>query len=444
MDLDVLVIGGGIHGVGVLHDLASRGVTRCALVEVQRLASGTSSRSTKLIHGGLRYLEQPSNWPLVFSALQERSILRHILPEFVKPVPLLLPITKQGRPPWMLKAGLALYDLLSSGPWPFPSAQSINLATLKKIAPYLGAQTLQNSSGAFLFYDAQMVDDALVRLAAHASVQLGAEVWEHQEVTHLRPTPQGFEFQILNHHTQQTQEGRARAVVNAAGVWANQVLAKWGIIPNVGLLLNSGSHFVFESESAPQDTNQNHYACFLQNQDNRVLFLVPWQGKWLWGTTEAVFNDPELRKLTLDSKETQYLTQAQERFLDLAGVGLKKVDEFKGLRGVPVRPHKPFAPLDQGKDLERNPYYCREIDENISEISRETVLDQTISGLWCIYGGKYTTFRHTSQKLGAQICRFLGKGENSKTSLREYWFFDGLNAHEKENFLNYDRTLWRI
>src|SRR5919198_6333564 len=116
MDLNVLIVGGGIHGVGVLHDLTSRGLHGVLLVERRELASGTSSRTTKLIHGGLRYLEHPLQWGLVREALQERAILLENLPGVIRPLSFVLPTFRGGRASWQLGLGLRLYDLLASSP----------------------------------------------------------------------------------------------------------------------------------------------------------------------------------------------------------------------------------------------------------------------------------------------------------------------------------------
>src|SRR5207249_306311 len=153
MDLNVLIVGGGIHGAGLLHDLATRNLRGIHLVEQNQLASGTSSRTTKLVHGGLRYLEHPSQWGLVREALRERGILLRNLPGIVRPMPFVLPNFRGGRPPWLVQAGLTLYDLLDrvSG---LPSARRLTHAELAQMAPYLRPERIAQETGSAFLSDA--------------------------------------------------------------------------------------------------------------------------------------------------------------------------------------------------------------------------------------------------------------------------------------------------
>lgn len=432
MDLEVLIVGGGIHGAGLLHDLASRGVKKVLLAERGRLAGGTSSRSTKLVHGGLRYLERLSEWPLVAEALRERTLLLRVLRGVVQPLPLVLPSYQGARPPWMVRAGLFLYDALA-GDSGIPAARHLEEGELWDLAPYLAREALAPKlNGAFLFHDAQMIDDAIVRIACFAATKFGAAYEEGVEVTSLEEIEGGFRARLRSDSGERTLT--ARAVVNAAGAWNNANLLRWGFNPRVPCLLNLGTHLLFAGDAV--DGNKKGMAgALLQNDDGRVLFFLPWQGMWMWGTTESVFHgDP--RHVSPPAADRAYLLEAARKFLGIPDPEKALRQSFCGVRTMPLAGRRREIKVEAAwrTDPFSSPFYRHSIDSKLQKLSRETVIDETIPRLWNVYGGKYTTYRSQMARLGAKVCAALGTGGASQTSTDEAWFLRELVEEHPEIF----------
>jgi glycerol-3-phosphate dehydrogenase len=437
MDLSVLIVGGGIHGVGLLHDLSTRRIQGVHLVESKSLASGTSSRSTKLVHGGLRYLEHLNQWSLVHEALVERGILLRVLKGIVTPLPIVLPAFRGDRPAWMLRAGLFLYDLLA-GDGGLPAARSISKQQISQIAPYLKAERIEKDmDAAFLYYDAQMLDDVIVRLAATASVKLGNSYEENAQVISVNPTENRGEkgFRCLIQNQNGIREVTARSVVNAGGAWCNANLLQWGVEPHIACLLNVGTHFVFDAASVPQADLKKSAASLLQNHDGRVLFFIPWNGHWLFGTTESVLKKGDPRGLQPPQEDFDYLRAAADHNLNLQNPDDHLREVFCGVRTMPLK--KGFvssAPSNEARSTSENSsgqqdpfssrWYVRSLQGNISALSRETVIHEDMPGLLSLYGGKYTTYRAQCEHLGSRVARYLGTGTASTTHSSESWFLE--------------------
>lgn len=434
MDLNVLIVGGGIHGVGLLHDLASRGIRDVHLVERDQIACGTSSRSTKLLHGGLRYLEHFSQWPLVREALHERSLLLKLLKNITRPLPFVLPSFRSDkRPPWLVGCGLFFYDLLA-GDSGLPQSQRIRKEDILAHAPYLKKTKVENEMvGGFIYYDAQMLDDVVTRVAAFSAVKLGATLEEHTQATQVVPIPGGFRVTLVNSHSTRTLT--TRYVINAGGAFCNANLLQWGFKPNITCLLNLGTHLVFNPEVLPQANVETASATLIQEQDGRVVFFIPWFGKWLFGTTESILeNDPA--KLTCPESDKRYLMKTAEEVLDLTHAE-KHVDEvFCGVRCMPLK-QKYRAPNIKSiwqEDPYSSPYYIKSSAENISGLSRETVVNEVVPGLLSIYGGKFTTYRAIGKNLGGRLSRELKTGSLSNTHLPHSWFLQELLEEHPEIF----------
>jgi glycerol-3-phosphate dehydrogenase len=448
MDFDVLVIGGGIQGAGILHDLASRRLS-VHLLEERKLAIGTSSRSTKLVHGGLRYLERMLQWPLVHEALQERALLLRLLGPVVKPLPFVLPTGASPRPTWMIRMGLGLYDLMA-GDSGLPRSRSLSRDDLVALAPYLRQTPSQGNAGsrnsttsAFLFFDAQMIDDAIVRLAAHAAVRLGGSYEERAQVTHVSQvgTPSGSQgFKVIGHKISSGQkttfEYRARIVVLAAGAWNNWNLVRWGVAPRIPCLLNAGAHLVFAKEAvaAPQHSCA---ASLIQNSDGRALFFIPWCDRWLFGTTESeLYGDP--RNLKPSHQDLSYLEHAVQQHLDLAPGHRSPVEVFSGVRTMPMRRlnSSPTLTSDLQDNPFQEPFYPRAGSANMSKMSRESVIDEPVPDLMAIYGGKYTTYRALAERIGRIVKDRLGRGGPSLTRTPDAWFLAHMMNEEPSLFLS--------
>jgi glycerol-3-phosphate dehydrogenase len=438
MDCEILIVGGGIHGVGLLHDLTARHVKGVHLVEQHALASGTSSRSTKLAHGGLRYLEHFEQWALVREAIQERTLLLRLLQGIVRPLPIVIPNFKSDpRPAWMVRMGLFLYDMLG-GDTGLPSARSLTLEQMYQAAPYLSKERIDKDMlKGFLYYDAQMLDDVIVRIAAEASKRLGGTYAENTTAEKIEPLSKGG-YRVTLNQAGRRSEVTTKVIVNAAGAWCNSNLLRWGIVPNVPCLLNIGSHLVFKPEAVAGGTPEKSAATLLQNDDGRVAFFIPWNNRWLFGTTESILEgDPG--KVFAPQADKDYLMQAAARNLDLVDAE-KNVDEFFcGVRTMPVKQKHQKAPHQsvQASWIEKpfeSPFYMKSIDSNISALSRETVIDEALPNLISIYGGKYTTYRSQCEKLGNRICARLGVGGTPGTQVAENWFLPEILKEMPEIF----------
>lgn len=435
MDLNVLVVGGGIHGVGLLHDLATRKIEGIHLVEQAQLASGTSSRTTKLVHGGLRYLEHPAQWALVHEALRERALLLRNLPGLVSPLRIVLPNFKGGRPAWLVRLGLALYDQLAREGG-LPKARRLTKAEVAQMAPYLRRERLEQEVGSgFLYYDAQMLDDVIVRVAVQAATRLGATYAEHTSVEEVAPDGEGFRI-----HLSSPQGGhvvRSRVVVNATGAWANANLLKWGFSPLVPCLLNVGSHLLFNPEAVdaqPEDCA----ATLLQHDDGRVLFFIPWQGHWLLGTTESLLaGTPD--KWECPPGDREYLLLVAVRNLNLIEPARHTKEFYCGIRTIPLPQrgtrHRDRSVPNAWRDQPfASPWYLRKVDRDISSLSREAVVDEVVRNLFTIYGGKFTTYRALCQQVGDRVTTRLNCSIPSGTLLKENWFLDELKQTAPEIF----------
>lgn len=432
MDLEALVVGGGIHGVGTLHDLASRGLREVRLVERGRLASGTSSRSTKLLHGGLRYLEHPLQWGLVREALRERTVLLDLLASVVRPLPIVLPCVRGSRPPWMLRAGLWLYDHLAGGS-NVPRARRLEGEQLRSWAPYLLAGG-RDFSGSFLYHDVQMNDDVVVRLVAAAARKLGAQVTEHTAAVGVTPLRGGFRVELEGPEGRQSLT--TRAVVNAAGAWCTANLLRWGLRPEVSTLLNVGSHLVLGPAAVDADPARSAAVLF-QNGDGRIVFFIPWGGRWLLGTTESLFaGNPD--NLEITTEDRAYLLAVARGLVRCERPEDHIVEGFVGIRTFPAGP-PPGGPRGPISDAWRekpfaSPFYLSSFSRSLSALSREAALLETVPGLLSLYGGKFTTYRSQCERIGDRVCRRLGHRGASATRDPRAWFLDELRAECPECF----------
>lgn len=290
----VAVIGGGINGVMSAWALARRG-HHVTLFERDRLMAHTSSASTKLLHGGLRYLEN-GEFRLVREALRERAWWIAQAPHLAHPIELLLPVSERGRPAWLIRAGLMLYDLLA-GRSNLGRHRRLDAAEARRLAPEINPYRL--TRGAFMFTDGQMDDRALGLWAADRAREAGVEIIEGTEIRRLEVDG-----------TLHTAAGAERfdAIANVAGPWAQALLERSGLSSRLKLDLVRGSHLVIE---APVSVG-----CLMEvANERRILFALPWNGHTLLGTTEA--------RQTLDApvectrQERDYLLQAWHDYYHL-------------------------------------------------------------------------------------------------------------------------------
>ncbi|CAM3309055.1 glycerol-3-phosphate dehydrogenase/oxidase [Nocardioides dubius] len=361
-ELDVLVVGGGVVGAGTALDAVTRGLST-GLIEQRDLASGTSSRSSKLIHGGLRYLEM-FDFGLVREALTERGLLlTRLAPHLVTPVPFLYPLHNSWERPYV-GAGLALYDTMAhTGRYDagLPRHKHLWRRQVARIAPDLRTDDL---SGAIRYYDAQVDDARLVLTIARTAARYGAHVATRTRVVgflregervvgvRARDLESGVEFEV-----------RARVVVNAAGVWTDDIQELVGGRGALNVQASKGIHLV-----VPRDRIRSECG-FITRTDTSVLFVIPWGRHWIIGTTDTAWEfdkaHPAASRADIDYVLSHVNTILREPLEadDVEGV-------YAGLR-----------PLLRGES------------EPTSKISREHTVVTPVPGLVMIAGGKLTTYR---------------------------------------------------
>jgi glycerol-3-phosphate dehydrogenase len=377
--VDLLVIGGGIHGASVARDAALRGLS-VTLVEQDDLASGTSSRSSKLVHGGLRYLET-AQFGLVREALEERAILLATAPDLVHPLAFLLPDDGGGRPAWQVELGLRLYDRLA-GRGPLPRHARLSADAARAFEPALPGAAGARAKGAALYYDAQMNDAGLVVAAALAAARAGARIATRARLVELAPLgaaarPTWRAVVVHAHKGGATETIEARAVVNAAGPWADAL--RPGAPP--ALRPTRGTHVV-----VPALTREHALLLFAQ-QDRRVLFVLPHGAYSLVGTTDvddarspgAIGPAPE--DMVYLWREIAARWPAHPAATDPAGATVRA---FAGLR-----------PLARGNRA--RPWDNRREARLVSD-----------GGVHAMIGGKFTTARRFAERVVDRVAADLG------------------------------------
>jgi len=383
---DLLIIGGGINGAGIARDAAGRGL-KVLLVEQGDLASATSSASTKLIHGGLRYLEY-FEFRLVAEALAERETLLRIAPHIVWPLEFVLPHESHLRPAWMIRAGLFLYDHLGHGLPGFGPKSSLPGSKGIRLDPDgYGAGLKPEFERGFVYYDCWVDDARLVVLNARSAAALGATILTRTRLASAK-RENGRWVAKLAPESGESRTVNAAAVVNAAGPWVRQVLddvLKTKLAASVRLV--KGSHIV-----VPRIHSERH-AFILQNPDRRVIFMIPYERQFtLVGTTEVPVTRDDFRA-RITRKEIEYLCEAASRYAGKPITPGTVVWSYSGVRPL----------YDDGSD-------------NPSAVTRDyhLVLDK---GAWpddppllSVFGGKITTYRKLAEQAMAKLAeRFPGK-----------------------------------
>jgi glycerol-3-phosphate dehydrogenase len=297
---DLAIVGGGINGAGIARDAAGRGLITL-LVEKDDLASHTSSWSTKLIHGGLRYLEY-YEFRLVAESLAEREVLLRAAPHIITPLQFVLPHEPHLRPAWMIRAGLFLYDHLG-GRKSLPSSFGVELSTSK-----WGAGLKNTFHRGFVYADARVDDSRLVVFNAISAREKGADIRTHTKLIAGR-RENGHWRMTLQEANGETQEVSARALVNAAGPWVKQVQDEVSSEPAQARVRHvKGSHIV-----VPR-IHQEEHAYILQNSDNRIVFVIPYQDQFsLIGTTDISVEEYERPEIS--SEEIAYLCATVSAYL---------------------------------------------------------------------------------------------------------------------------------
>ncbi len=376
---DLAIIGGGVNGCGIARDAAGRG-NSVFLCEMNDLASGTSSWSTKLVHGGLRYLEY-YEFRLVREALIEREVLWRIAPHIISPLRFVLPHHAGLRPAWLLRLGLFLYDHLG-GRKLLPPTRSVDLRSDEVGKPLLAGRY----SRAFEYSDCFVDDARLVVLTARDAADRGAVIRTRTRATEIRQTGGVWQLTVVNTETGERETIRARALVNAGGPWVEEVLARGaGVNAKAKVRLVQGSHIV-----VPKLYDHDR-AYIFQNADGRIVFAIPYQQDFtLIGTTDRDYHgDPAKVKAT--EEEIRYLCAAVGEYL-----------------AKPVRPEDVVWTYSGVRPL---------YDDGASEAkaaTRDYVFElDTPDGLplLSIYGGKITTYRRLSEEALERLSPYLKGGK---------------------------------
>ena len=383
---DVVVIGGGITGAGVALDAATRGYT-VALIERADFASGTSSRSSKLVHGGLRYLQQ-FDLGLVREALLERQIMVRLAPHLVKPLPMIVPAFDGERPDRRLGVGLNLYDVMAvdslrgrrkrdgqdddpfGGDWSPERHRLIEGAEVVERAPALASR---NPTGGYLFYDCQTDDSRLVLTALEEAERFGAICANRLEATGLvEKNGRARGVTVRDVETGSDFEIGADNVVNATGVWADRLrpdeLHDDGGLPVIRP--SRGTHITVRSEKLPLNDG-----VIVPAGEGRSIFALPWLGSTLIGTTDNDYDATDLDHVSPAASDIEYLLAATNEFF-ATDLGVAEISgAFAGVRPL-------IATGDPKKSV---------------DISRRAELYETGSGMITITGGKLTTWRRMAK-----------------------------------------------
>ena len=360
-EFDVLIIGGGVTGVGAALDAASRGL-KVALVENQDIAAGTSSRSSKLIHGGLRYLEQ-YDFKLVREALHERELLvSSLAPHLVKPVGFLYPLHEKYKERTYVGAGLALYDVLRGFQRALPWHKHISEKKIAEIAPSLRSDLV---NGAIKYFDAQ-VDDARHTLAvARTAARHGAIVATRVQCEELiREGKRVVGAKVRDLNSGKAITVSAKVTVMCAGIWSDELHEKFGLKPGYKVTMSKGAHIVLPKSAINSD------AGIILKTSVSVLFIIPWADKWIVGTTDTPYEADRTNPVAT-KEDVDYIIDQANRVLhpkinaaDILGV-------YAGLR----------------------PLVANSAGSTTTKLSREHTVDRPAPGFVSIAGGKYTTYR---------------------------------------------------
>jgi glycerol-3-phosphate dehydrogenase len=379
-EFDLAIVGAGINGAGIARDAAMRGLT-VLLIDKGEIGGGTTSASTRLIHGGLRYLEH-FEFGLVRESLRERETLLRIAPHLVKPLPMTIPIYKQSkRGRVTIRAGMIAYDVLSWGK-SLPRHQMLSRAQTLAELPGLNPEGLLGSA---FYFDAQVeFPERLVMDNVMAARELGAQVFDHTMVTKLlveEKLVSGIEFVTADGRT---HSARALVVINATGPWIDRLLERAPVESPRLIGGTKGSHIVMPSfPTAPAS------AIYLEaRSDGRPMFIIPWNGKYLIGTTDVRFegNPDDVR---CESWEVDYLLGEANLAFPKARLTTEDIVlTYSGVRPLPVTNEKDEQSITRRHFIREHP---------------------RLSNLLSIVGGKLTTYRSLSEECVDLIFRKLGK-----------------------------------
>ena len=358
-EFDIIVIGGGVVGSGIALDAAARGLS-VALLESDDLASGTSSRSSKLIHGGLRYLEQ-FDFNLVREALHEREMMiTDLAPHLVKPLSFVYPLHKKYADRIYAGVGLILYDLLRGKLRAVPWHKYLTFGQMRNEARSLNPEIV---TGGFLYYDAQVDDARHTMMVARTAKGFGAVIVTGATVSQITRTPDRVTGVILSVNGESINV-ISKTVIAAAGIWNEELYSQFGIKPGYKIKMSKGVHIILPKDAIDAKTG------IILKTSLSVLFIIPWGKEWLVGTTDTPY-DGDKENPVAQSDDVDYILNEANKVL-LPKIRRDQIlSVYAGLRPL-VSPSK---------------------DSTTTKISREHTVDRPIKGFVSIAGGKYTTYR---------------------------------------------------
>ena len=372
-----IIIGGGVVGAGLLRELSLRG-DKALLLDKGDFSSQTSQSSSKMLHGGIRYLEN-FDFGLVREALREKNFWTKNAPRLTKDEMFYIPVYKESKwPLFFVRIGLFLYDLLSG--FKNPRRAVLNAKETMEALPGLESKNLK---GAGVYSDAVVEDSKLALECVYDSLALGGEALNYHEAVALEKTNDGFEVTVKNVLDESSSVFRAKRVAVCAGPFTDQLLKKLSVPWEPKMILSKGSHLWIKKEAL----NLKH-PMVLQTKDNRVIFVIPQRGAILVGTTEqALESDTEIFNIKASQEEIDYLLDAVNQYFPAAKVNHSHiVSTFAGVR-----------PLVAEKGKERG------------KISRHHKIFSPLEGMYVVIGGKYTTFRVMAEDVAKNIYRDEGR-----------------------------------
>jgi glycerol-3-phosphate dehydrogenase len=403
-EYDVIVIGGGINGAGIARDAALRGLS-VVLLDKGDLGSGTSSWSSRLIHGGLRYLEH-REFGLVRESLRERELLLRNAVHLVRPLPMLIPIYRGARrSKWMIRAGMLAYDTLSAGK-SLPRHRMLSVAETLRQAPGLKPDGLQ---GAALYYDAQVeFAERLVLENALDAQGFGAQIVTYATVTRLLTDGGRIHGVEYTDREGRREQVTSRVVLNVAGPWVDQLLSSAGTPRQPLIGGTKGSHLIVDPfPAAPLEALYSE-----ARSDGRPFFILPWNGLYLIGTTDNPFTG-DLDNLAATEPEIDYLLEETNWVLPEAKLTRAEVRyTYAGVRPLPYEP-----------------------GETAGAMTRRHFLRQhtgELSGLISVIGGKLTTYRELAEQAVDLAYQTMGSGVRQSTTATQR--LPGAVVHDLAHF----------
>ena len=360
---DVLVIGGGINGAAIAHMAATNGLSVC-LLEKNDFGSGTSSKSTKIVHGGLRYLEN-LEFGLVKEALRERTLQLKNAPHLVHSLGFIVPVFKSDeRPFWVIKLGVLLYDLLS-GRHLIKKRRTLTTAEVEHLVPGINTEGLL---GGVMYYDGQMDDARIVLENVLSAVDRGAIAANYVQVrSFIKEMGKAIGVEAEDMISKKTFKVRAKKIISAVGVWTDEFLDKEHARAPQKVRPTKGVHIVYRGQVC------DHAVLIPTKSDKRIFFVIPWHGNSLIGTTDTDYaGDPD--RVHVEEEDIEYLFNEARRVFPEVDFNEKDIiTSFAGLRPLAFKEGQP------------------------SKVSRRHVVESSYSGVIYVYGGKYTTYRKIAE-----------------------------------------------